>query len=329
MSPGQVGSRSGRVRPIKPVWTGQADQPINTKFKSSPRAGAARETASGLQKFLQKFPKILLSDFESLTNLVQIFNGGELDFTSIGTLIAPPPHAPPATETRMTPSDSERHQQHDGAGGVENRSTIENNLRFSRGGAKKSRYFDSKMNTMPGKSFVFEFNKQCHIVSESNRSVRFFKWVAVAPPPSAEEETVKEVLSETPKPKAPIFIPQEEEKKKTQIKTGLKSPVNFIEERDEEEVTRHKSVQISSKVRVKEPGRGKVSDPKLEQSPGRRNGVVNGGSSVRLVQTGNPRETCVKARPSKEGSRARLDPRESGKPKKWSSSMILLLQRPP
>ena len=87
------------------------------------------------------------------------------------------------------------------------------------------------------------------------------------PPPSAEEETVKEVLSETPKPKAPkahIFIPQEEENKKTQIektafvkiqekeslnfniKTESKSPV--IEESASEDVSEICSVSLSESL---------------------------------------------------------------------------------
>ncbi|GMI82370.1 hypothetical protein like AT1G11125 [Hibiscus trionum] len=152
-----------------------------------------------------------------------------------------------------------------------------------------------------------------------------------APPPSAEEETVKEVLSETPKPKAPIFIPQEE-KKKTQIenpvfvkiqekeslnfntKPELKSPVNFIEDSASEDVSEICSVSLSESIstitdrrddeeEVTKPQRvfrsparsgsrnqvvGRSPTRKLEQSPGRRNGVVYGGSSVRLVQNREP-----------------------------------------
>ncbi|KAK8692650.1 hypothetical protein V6N13_076106 [Hibiscus sabdariffa] len=151
-----------------------------------------------------------------------------------------------------------------------------------------------------------------------------------APPPSAEEETVKEVLSETPKPKAPIFIPQEE-KKKTQIenpvfvkiqgkeslnfniKPELKSPVNIIEDSASEDVSEICSVSLSESVSTVTDMKGEeeVMKPqrvlrsparsgsrnqavrrsptrKLEQSPGRRNGVVNGGSSVRLVQSREP-----------------------------------------
>ncbi|KAK8580690.1 hypothetical protein V6N13_143755 [Hibiscus sabdariffa] len=150
------------------------------------------------------------------------------------------------------------------------------------------------------------------------------------PPPSAEEETVKEVLSETPKSKAPIFIPQEE--KKTQIenpvfvkiqgkeslnfniKPELKSPVNFIEDSASEDVSEICSVSLSESVSTitdRKGGEEEVMKPqrvlrsparsgsrnqavrrsptrKLEQSPGRRNGVVNGGSSVRLVQSREP-----------------------------------------
>ncbi|XWS15691.1 hypothetical protein CRYUN_Cryun34aG0023500 [Craigia yunnanensis] len=153
-----------------------------------------------------------------------------------------------------------------------------------------------------------------------------------APPPSAEEETVKEVLSETPKPKAPkahIFIPQEEENNKTQIekpayvkiqekeslkfniKTEPKSPV--IEESASEDVSEICSVSLSESVSTitdrrdeeeevrqqkvfRSPARsgsgnrvvGRSPTRKLDQSPGRRNGVVNGGSSVRLVQSREP-----------------------------------------
>ncbi|XWS19547.1 hypothetical protein CRYUN_Cryun31cG0024800 [Craigia yunnanensis] len=149
-----------------------------------------------------------------------------------------------------------------------------------------------------------------------------------APPPSAEEETVKEVLSETPKPIANIFIPQEEENKKTQIekpafvkiqekeslnfniKTVPKSPV--IEESASEDVSEICSVSLSESVSTitdkrdeeevrqqnvfRSPARsgsrnrvvGRSPTGKLDQSPGRRNGVVNGGSSVRLVQSREP-----------------------------------------
>ena len=153
-----------------------------------------------------------------------------------------------------------------------------------------------------------------------------------APPPSAEEETVKEVLSETPKPKAPkahIFIPQEEENKKTQIekpvfvkiqekesfnfniKTEPKSPV--LEESASEDVSEICSVSLSESVSTitdrrdeeeevrqqkvfRSPARsgsrnrvvGRSPTRKLDQSPGRRNGVVNEGLSVRLVQSREP-----------------------------------------
>ncbi|TYI23236.1 hypothetical protein ES332_A06G150900v1 [Gossypium tomentosum] len=143
-----------------------------------------------------------------------------------------------------------------------------------------------------------------------------------APPPSAEEETVKEVLSETPKPKAPIFTPQQEESKQTQIekpvfvkiqekeslnfnvKTKPKSPV--LEESASEEVSEICSVSLSESLSTvtdrrdeedevrqlkvfrssARPGsRNRVVGRKLDQSPNKRNGVVNGGSSVRLVQS--------------------------------------------
>ncbi|KAE8707522.1 Pre T-cell antigen receptor alpha [Hibiscus syriacus] len=213
------------------------------------------------------------------------------------------------------------------------------------------------------------------------------------PPPSAEEETVKEVLSETPKPKDPIFIPQEEKKKKTQIenpafvqiqgkeslnfniKPELKSPANFIEELASEDVSEICSVSLSESVstitdrrdeeeEVTKPQRvfrsparsgsrnqvvGRSPTRKLEQSPGRRNGVVNGGSSVRLVQSREPtvrrgsransprkdpgensgrrsRSPAVNRsvmghspsgrRTNQSPGRARLDPRESGNTKK-------------
>ncbi|KAK8349526.1 hypothetical protein V6Z12_A06G147400 [Gossypium hirsutum] len=143
-----------------------------------------------------------------------------------------------------------------------------------------------------------------------------------APPPSAEEETVKEVLSETRKPKAPIFTPQQEESKQTQIekpvfvkiqekeslnfnvKTKPKSPV--LEESASEEVSEICSVSLSESLSTvtdrrdeedevrqlkvfrssARPGsRNRVVGRKLDQSPNKRNGVVNGGSSVRLVQS--------------------------------------------
>ncbi|XVF25867.1 hypothetical protein REPUB_Repub13aG0250800 [Reevesia pubescens] len=154
-----------------------------------------------------------------------------------------------------------------------------------------------------------------------------------APPPSAEEETVKEVLPETPKPpKVPIFIPQEEEKKKIQIekpgfvkiqdkeslnfdkniKTEPKSPV--IEESVSEDVSeicsvslsettlstitdrRDEEEEVSQQKVFRSPARsgsisrvvGRSPTRKLDQSPRRRNGVVNGGSSVRLVQSREP-----------------------------------------
>ncbi|XVE51277.1 hypothetical protein DITRI_Ditri02bG0026900 [Diplodiscus trichospermus] len=152
------------------------------------------------------------------------------------------------------------------------------------------------------------------------------------PPPSAEEETVKEVLSETPKPKAPrahTFVPQEEVKKKTQIekpaivKIQEKESVNFsiktepkplvFEESASEDVSEICSVSLSESVSTitdrrdeeeevrqhkvfRSPARsgsrnrvvGRSPTRKFDQSPGRRNGVVNGGSSVRMVQTREP-----------------------------------------
>ncbi|KAE8659724.1 Pre T-cell antigen receptor alpha [Hibiscus syriacus] len=180
-----------------------------------------------------------------------------------------------------------------------------------------------------------------------------------APPPSAEEETVKEVLSETPKPKAPILIPQEEEKEKTlienpafvkiqgkeslnfNIKHELKSPVNSVEESASENVSEICSVSLSESVSTitdrrdeeeevrpqrvfRSPARsgprnlvvGRSPTRKLEQSPGRRNGVINGGSSVRLVQS---REPTVR-----RGSRPeppRKDPGESSGRRSRSPAM--------
>lgn len=178
-----------------------------------------------------------------------------------------------------------------------------------------------------------------------------------APPPSAEEETVKEVLSETPNSKARIFIPQQEESKKTQIEkpafvkiqvkeAGLdfnikkteppKSPA-VIEESASEDVSEICSVSFSEtlstltdrrddeedEVRqpkvLRSPARsgsrkrvvGRSPNRKLDQPPGRRNGVVNGGSSsssVRLVQS---KESPPG--PAKRGSRPdpeRKDPGE-------------------
>ncbi|KAE8656558.1 Pre T-cell antigen receptor alpha [Hibiscus syriacus] len=210
-----------------------------------------------------------------------------------------------------------------------------------------------------------------------------------APPPSAEEETVKEVLSETPKPKTPIFTPQEEEKKtlienpvfvKIQgkesldfnIKHELKPPVNSIEESASEDVSEICSVSLSESVSTttdrrdeekarpqrvfRSPARsgpgnqvvGRSPTRKLEQSPGRRNGVINGGSTVRSVQSREPtlrrgsrlepprkdpgensgrsrspvvnrpvmgRSASGRTNPS-PGGRARLDPGESGNNKK-------------
>ncbi|KAK8642138.1 hypothetical protein V6N13_011495 [Hibiscus sabdariffa] len=179
------------------------------------------------------------------------------------------------------------------------------------------------------------------------------------PPPSAEEETVKEVLSETPKPNAPIFIPQEEEKKKPQIgspvfvkiqgkeslnfniKPELNSPVKLIEESASEDVSEICSVSLSESVSTitdrrdeeeevrpqrvfRSPARsgprnqvvGRSPTRKLEQSPGRRNGVINGGSSVRLGQS---REPTVR-----RGSRPdppRKDPGESSGRRSRSPAM--------
>ncbi|XWS12705.1 hypothetical protein CRYUN_Cryun37aG0113300 [Craigia yunnanensis] len=168
-----------------------------------------------------------------------------------------------------------------------------------------------------------------------------------APPPSAEEETVKEVLSETPKSNTHIFIPQEEENKKTQIekpafvKIQEKESLNFnieaepkspvIEESASEDVSEICSVSLSESLSTitdrrdeeeevrqqkvfRSPARsgsrnrvvGRSPTRKLDQSPGRRNGVINGGSSVRLVQSREP--------PVRRGSRPdppRKDPGES------------------
>ncbi|XP_022724419.1 uncharacterized protein LOC111281087 [Durio zibethinus] len=172
-----------------------------------------------------------------------------------------------------------------------------------------------------------------------------------APPPSAEEETVKEVLSETPKAKAPtahIFIPQEKEKKKTQIEkpafvkiqekeclnfninTEPKSPVveesasedvseicsvslnesfsTITDRRDEEEVRQQKVSRSPARSGSTNRVVGRSPTRKLDQSPGRKNGVVNGGSSVRLVQSREP--------PVRQGSRTdlpRKDPGESSR----------------
>ncbi|XVF87551.1 hypothetical protein PTKIN_Ptkin18bG0129500 [Pterospermum kingtungense] len=176
-----------------------------------------------------------------------------------------------------------------------------------------------------------------------------------APPPSAEEETVKEVLSETPKPKTPkahIFVPHQEEKEKTPafvkiqekerinfgIKTEPKSPVieetasedvvseicslslsesvsTITDRRDEEEEVRQQKVFRSparSGTRNRVVGVGRSPTRRLDQSPGRRNGVVNGGSisssTVRLIQSREPATTVRRgARPDPP----RKDPGES------------------
>ncbi|XVF27691.1 hypothetical protein REPUB_Repub14bG0130700 [Reevesia pubescens] len=178
-----------------------------------------------------------------------------------------------------------------------------------------------------------------------------------APPTSAEEETVKEVLSETPKtkvsPKAHIFIPQEEESKKTQIekpafvkiqekeslnfnniKTEPKSPVieeysasedvseicsvslsesvsTITDRRDEEEEEVRQQKVFRSPVRSGSRNRvvGRSPTRKLDQSPGIRNGVVNGGSypSVRSVQSREPTTVRRGSRPDPP----RKDPGES------------------
>lgn len=48
-----------------------------------------------------------------------------------------------------------------------------------------------------------------------------------APPPSAEEETVKEVWSETPKPKAPIFMIDLSRSRKYNSSTSSKIKINY------------------------------------------------------------------------------------------------------
>ncbi|MBA0775013.1 hypothetical protein Gotri_010179 [Gossypium trilobum] len=189
-----------------------------------------------------------------------------------------------------------------------------------------------------------------------------------APPPSAEEETVKEVLSETPKPKARIFIPQEEEKKKPQIekpafvkiqgeeslnfniKPEPKLPVNVIEESASEDVSEICSVSVSESVSTitdrrdeeeevrqqkvfRSPARsgsrnqvvGRSPTRKIDQSPGRRNGVVNGGSasvsSGRRSRSPAVNRSVMGRSPSgrrtnQSPGRARLDPGETGNSKK-------------
>ncbi|GMI72795.1 hypothetical protein like AT1G11125 [Hibiscus trionum] len=138
---------------------------------------------------------------------------------------------------------------------------------------------------------------------------------------SAEEETVKEVLSETPKPKAPeahISVPQQEdsEKSKTQIekpafgkiqpkesldfnvKSEPKSPVTE-EYSASEEVSEICSVSLSESLStVTRDEDDEVRQQKVLRSPARsgsRNRVVgmspnrrNGGSSGRLVQSREP-----------------------------------------
>ncbi|XVE87975.1 hypothetical protein DITRI_Ditri19aG0031100 [Diplodiscus trichospermus] len=129
------------------------------------------------------------------------------------------------------------------------------------------------------------------------------------PLPSAEEETVKEVLSETPKPKAPnahIFIPQEEENKRIQIeksafvkieekeslnfyvKTEPKSPV--IEESASEDVSEICSVSLSeslSTITDRRDEEEEVRQQKVFRSPARsgsRNRVVGRSPTRKLDQ---------------------------------------------
>ncbi|PPD74395.1 hypothetical protein GOBAR_DD28682 [Gossypium barbadense] len=109
-----------------------------------------------------------------------------------------------------------------------------------------------------------------------------------APPPSAEEETIEK----------PAFVKiQGEESLNFNIKPEPKLPVNVIEESASEDVSEICSVSVV----------GRSPTRKIDQSPGRRNGVVNGGSaSVRLVHS---REPTVR-----RGSRpapTRKDPGES------------------
>ncbi|KAK8629409.1 hypothetical protein V6N13_078251 [Hibiscus sabdariffa] len=140
---------------------------------------------------------------------------------------------------------------------------------------------------------------------------------------SAEEETVKEVLSETPKPKAPeahVFMPQQHDSDKTQIekpaflkiqpkespgfsvKSEPKSPVAEEYSASEEvseicsaslseslsTVTREEEDEVRQQKVLRSPARSGSRNRVVGQSPNRRNGVVNGGSSVRLGQSREP-----------------------------------------
>ncbi|KAE8689504.1 Pre T-cell antigen receptor alpha [Hibiscus syriacus] len=125
-----------------------------------------------------------------------------------------------------------------------------------------------------------------------------------------EEEAVKEVLPETPKPKAHIFIPQQEDSEKTQIEkpkesldfyveTEPKSPVTG-EYSVSEEVSEICSVSLSESLStvtrdeeddevrrqkvLRSPARSGSTNRVVGRSLNKRNGVVNGGSSARLVQ---------------------------------------------
>ncbi|KAL4308467.1 hypothetical protein GQ457_01G042420 [Hibiscus cannabinus] len=154
---------------------------------------------------------------------------------------------------------------------------------------------------------------------------------------SAEEETVKEVLSETPKPKSPeahFFMPQQHDSEKTQIekpaflkiqpkeshgfnvKSEPKSPVAEEYSASEEvseicsaslseslsTVTREEEDEVRQQKVLRSPARSGSRNRVVGQSPNRR----NGGSSVRLGQS---REAQVR-----RGSRPeppRKDPGES------------------
>ncbi|KAE8654950.1 Myb-related protein Hv1 [Hibiscus syriacus] len=71
------------------------------------------------RKIPEKIPKSYFKRFYGTYKArFSILNGRELNSKTSETLTASPPHAPPPTETRRTPADSERHKEHDGAGGL-------------------------------------------------------------------------------------------------------------------------------------------------------------------------------------------------------------------
>ncbi|GKV18621.1 hypothetical protein SLEP1_g28974 [Rubroshorea leprosula] len=183
-----------------------------------------------------------------------------------------------------------------------------------------------------------------------------------APPPSFEEETVKEVLSEVPKPKPPLTVPGEEENKRPQEQKPvvekipeeecisfnrmvLKSPTStnrsaaiedsvsedvseicslsesistttITDRRDEEEEVRQRVYRspgrLAPRTRNSAPRRdrvvGRSPTKRPNQSPGRRNGVITGGS-VRMVQSREPGQAT--ARRGSRPSPTRRDPSES------------------